>query len=612
MPAPLRNRHRLPPLARCRISPKRHLQDRRQLLLSFHRQHQPLCHLLCPALPSWFPLRAINILRNLPPPSLAQLRIPLRQRLLLFQQRFKLRRNPRLPLLQIRLHRKLNPLAQPHTGSPLHLLVHQHKVATPRTIRKQRSPKHLATHLHLHPQPNHLLPHRRHVKRHPRHRPTQSSLQTFQHRPKSFRRHAILPRKIYTDLIASDSNPTLFLSAGEASGDHYGAQLLAELRFRQPHLTAFGLGGKEMEAAGQDRIVRAEDVAHMGITEVIRHMPRIYGEYRRLVASIKKRRPDLAILIDFPDVNLRLARELKKRNIPVLYFVSPQLWAWKRKRLRWVQQRVTRMMVIFPFEAPFYRNRHVEADFTGHPLAYLPTPTITREAYAATHNLDPTKHWIALLPGSRWKEVEANLPAMLEAAALLGPDYDFLIPVASTLDQQTFSNVVFQKLLPRMPWPKSSITLVPDAREALHHARASIVASGTATVQAAVIGNPFVVVYKVSPLTFAAAKHLIRYPAEIPAQQDVHGNLPIAMVNLIAGRRIVPELIQQQFTAANVAAALKPLLADTPQRTQMLADLADLRHRLTPTSASTPIQQVADAAEALLRQSTVRIPIPSV
>ena len=573
-------------------------------------------------MPPLLPLCAINIFRDLPPQSLAQLCIPFRQRLLVFQQRFKLDRNPRLPLLQIRRYRKLNHLSQPHTGSLLHLLVHQHKVAAPHTIHKKRSAKHLAAHLHLHTQPNHRLPRRRHIERHPRHRPTQPSLQTFQHRPKSFRRHAILPRKIYTDLIASDSNPTIFLSAGEASGDHYGAQLITELRSRLPYLIPFGLGGKEMEAAGQDRIVRAEDVAHMGITEVIRHMPRIYGEYRRLVASIKKRRPDIAILIDFPDVNLRLARELKKLNIPVLYFVSPQLWAWKRKRLRWVQQRITRMMVIFPFEAPFYRNRHVAAEFVGHPLAYLPTPSISREQFAVTYmsanREDPPssshlqRHWIALLPGSRWKEVEANLPIMLEAAALLGPDYDFLIPVASTLDKQAFSNFVFQKLLPRMQWLQSSITLVPDAREALHHARASIVASGTATVQAAVIGNPFVVVYKVSPLTFAAAKRLIRYPAEIPAQQDAHGNLPIAMVNLIAGRRIVPELIQHQFTAANVAAALKPLLADTPERAQMLTDLADLRHRLTPTSTSTPIQQVADAVEAILRQHSGRIPIPSV
>ena len=375
----------------------------------------------------------------------------------------------------------------------------------------------------------------------------------------------------------------------------------------------FGLGGKEMETSGLDRIVRAEDVAHMGITEVLRHMPRIYGEYRRLVASIKERRPDAAILIDFPDVNLRLARELRKLNIPVVYFVSPQLWAWKRKRLRWVQQRVNRMMVIFPFEESFYRARGVDAAFTGHPLAYLPMPDISREQFAVTYMAanreDPQssshmrRHWIALLPGSRWKEVECNLPTMLEAAALLGPNYDFLIPVASTLDKGAISNFVFQKLLPRMQWPKSSITLVDDAREALHHARVSVVASGTATVQATVIGNPFVVVYRVSPLTFALARRLVRYPSEIPAQLDQYGNLPIAMVNLIAGRRIVPELLQDQFTAANVAATLMPLLSDTPERAQMIADLAETRRKLIPASGSSPVTEVCDAVEALLKQS---------
>jgi len=351
-----------------------------------------------------------------------------------------------------------------------------------------------------------------------------------------------------------------------------------------------------MEAAGQERIVRAEDVAHMGITEVIRHAPRVYGSYRRLVASIKQRRPDIAILIDFPDVNLRLARELRKLDIPVVYFVSPQLWAWKRKRLRWVQQRVTRMMVIFPFEAPFYQHRNVEAEFVGHPLGYLPTPTISREDYATTHSLDPSKQWIALLPGSRWKEVEANLPEMLQAAAQLGDDNEFLIPVASTLSQSIFTSLI--------PKRSTNLHLVPDAREALHHARASIVASGTATVQAAVIGNPFVVVYKVSPLTFLLAKRLVHYPLEIwpPNDLNAHGNLPIGMVNLIAGRRIVPELIQQQFTAANVAAALRPLLEDTPERVRMTADLAEVRRRLTPDSALTPIQRVAQAVEDLLRQ----------
>lgn len=356
----------------------------------------------------------------------------------------------------------------------------------------------------------------------------------------------------------------------------------------------------------------------MGITEVLRHAPRVYGSYRKLVASIKERRPQAAVLIDFPDVNFRLARELKALKIPVVYFVSPQLWAWKRRRLRWVQERVDRMMVIFPFEEPFYRNRNVDAKFTGHPLAELPLPTLSREQFAATYMFangedpQPSSHfgrpWIALLPGSRWKEVESNLPTMLEAAALLGPSYDFLIPVASTLDKQKFSDFVFQQQIPRIQWPKSSITLVPDAREALLHARASVVASGTATVQAALIGNPFVVVYQVSPLTFKLAKRLVRYPPEVwPAGSvDVHGNLPIAMVNLIAGRSIVPELIQDQFTPANVAAALRPLLDETPERARMISNLAEVREKLVAPGGTGSIEQVADAVDSLLGPSTGR------
>jgi len=407
---------------------------------------------------------------------------------------------------------------------------------------------------------------------------------------------------IYTEVIVSQSNPNIFLSAGEASGDHYGAQLIAELRTRHPNATFFGLGGREMESAGQDRIIHAEDVAHMGITEVLRHAPRVYNSYRRLVASIKQRRPDIAILIDFPDVNFRLARELKALNILVVYFVSPQLWAWKRSRLRWVQQRVDRMMVIFPFEERFYKARGVDAEFVGHPLTELPMPTIPREKYAEEDELNLSSLWIALLPGSRWKEVEANLPTLVEAAAQLGPGYEFLIPVASTLDDGRFGKFLLH-LTDRIGWqPGSGIHLVPDAREALHHARASVVASGTATVQAAVIGNPFIVVYKVSPLTFRLAKKLVHYPPEIwsPDPNDQDGNLPIGMVNLIAGRRIVPELLQDRFTAANVASALRPLLADTPERIQMIADLAQVRRTLQPPPGPNSIQQVSDAVDALL------------
>jgi lipid-A-disaccharide synthase len=398
-------------------------------------------------------------------------------------------------------------------------------------------------------------------------------------------------------------SPHIFLSAGEASGDHYGAQLIAEMRYRHPQAAFFGLGGKEMDASGLNRIVRAEDVAHMGITEVIRHMPRIYGEYRHLVASIKKRRPDVAILIDFPDVNLRLARELRKLNIPVVYFVSPQLWAWKRKRLRWVQQRVNQMMVIFPFEERFYRARNVNAAFVGHPLAQLPLPSSTRAEFAAKYALDLAKNWIALLPGSRRKEIQLNLPEMLRAAAILNAQgkYEFVIPIASTVDAAYIRSFLHAPIHNTV---KPRIALVDDAREALHHARASIVASGTATVQATVIGNPFIVVYQVSPLTFTLAKRLVRYPPEIPAETDEDGNLPIAMVNLIAGRRIVPELLQTRFTAENIATTLNPLLAGDPSRERMMADLAEASLKLRPASGSSSIVQVCDAVEALLGQNT--------
>ena len=435
-------------------------------------------------------------------------------------------------------------------------------------------------------------------------------------------------------ISAPPPNPRLFLSAGEASGDAYGAQLITTLRRHLPAATFTGLGGQAMEAAGQQRVVRAEDVAVMGVTEILRHIPRIYGSYRRLVRSIRRNRPDVAILIDFPDVNFRLAKHLRRAGVPVLWFVSPQLWAWKRSRLRWVQQRVDRMLVIFPFEQPFYAARGVQAEFVGHPLAELPPPTSTRDDYAAIHKLDPAKTWIALLPGSRWKEIRANLPTLHELAmrdlinaasaqtTFNGLDlhvpadpaanthYEFLLPIASTIhlaDLEAYIETLNRDHL-RYWGPEARslrLTPVPDAREALHHARASVVASGTATVQAAVLGNPFVVVYRVSPLTFAIAKRLVEYPEEFGLTRDLSGNLPVAMVNLIAGKRgqwIVPELLQDRFTAENVAAELAPLLRDGPERQRQIEALAQVRQRLLAAGGpnKTSIERIAAAVLELL------------
>ncbi len=403
-------------------------------------------------------------------------------------------------------------------------------------------------------------------------------------------------------VIAIKSNPVVFLSAGEASGDHYGAELIRELKGRVAGASFFGLGGTEMEAAGLSRVVKAEDVAVMGITEILRHVPKIYLSYRRLVDSIKRQRPDVAVLIDFPDVNFRLAKHCKRMGIPVVWFVSPQLWAWKRRRLTWVQERVSRMMVIFPFEAAFYKARGVDVEFVGHPLASLPLPASSREEYAVRYGLDLGKTWIALLPGSRRKEVLANLPEMMSAASLLsGPNCEFLLPVASTLSDAMLE-IEVNEWISAMPneIPVPTLQLVSDAREALHHARASVVASGTATVQALVIGNPFVVVYRVSKTTFALAKRLVRYPPEIPAPVDEAGNLPIAMVNLIAGKRIVPELINERFTAQQVASALRPLLEEGAARERMVTDLAEARQRLFAGGSGTPVERVADAVLQVL------------
>ena len=381
------------------------------------------------------------------------------------------------------------------------------------------------------------------------------------------------------------SSPLIFISAGEASGDHYGAELIASVREILPGARFTGLGGLAMEAAGQLRVIRAEDVAVMGITEILRHVPRILRSYRKLVRSIHLARPNVAVLIDFPEVNFRLAKHLKRLGIPVFWFVSPLLWAWKRRRLRWVQSRVDTMLTIFPFEQDFYRHRGVSAEFVGHPLAEAPLPSISRQEFAQQYSLNPLKPWIALLPGSRLSEVDATLETMLQTADLLGPAFQYILPLAPGL-----SRVEVQ------PSPGTApIHWVQDARAALLHSRAAVVASGTATVQAAVLGTPFVAVYRVSSTTFRLAKRLVRYPPEIAAEIDQHGNLPIVMANLIAGRRVVPELLQEQFTAQSVAAVVLPLLQDGPVRATQLAGLAQVRARLLRADGVRSIDRVRDA-----------------
>jgi lipid-A-disaccharide synthase len=402
------------------------------------------------------------------------------------------------------------------------------------------------------------------------------------------------------------SRPLQFLlSAGEASGDTYGAQLAEALRrllspspdgqsLRVPGDPAsgaqfFGMGGEKMRAAGCELLVHANEVAVVGLVEVLKHLPDIRRRFRHLVAEAARRRPDAAVLIDFPDFNLRLARELHGLGIPVFYFVSPQIWAWRAGRVRQIQKYVRKMIVIFPFEREFYRGRGVEVSYVGHPLAYAAQPRITREEFAAQHGLGSGKPWIALLPGSRRKEFRLNLPPMLRAAGLLrqqGYDCEFLLPVASTLSPRWVCDQ-----LPAEVKPESGTTLQPplkgrssaglssagggsftihlteNARATLMHSRAAVVASGTATVEAALSGTPFVVVYRLAPLTWLLGRRLVRLDT-------------FAMPNLIAGKRVVPELIQGNFTAENVLRELTAVISDGPARQTMQDALKMVQERL--------------------------------
>ena len=369
----------------------------------------------------------------------------------------------------------------------------------------------------------------------------------------------------------------ILISAGEASGEMYGAQIIEALHRLDPSIQFFGVGGERMRAAGCDTVVEAKDLAVVGITEILSHLQKILRLYKHLIHEADRRKPELAIVIDSPAFNWRVARQMKRRGILTVYYVAPQFWAWRQGRVRLIRDYIDKALVIFPFEEKFYRDRGVDATFVGHPLAELPHPGIERGDYAKQFSLDPQKQWITLMPGSRVKEVRMNLPTMLESAALLGSGYEFLLPVAPMLGQNFLRTLI----------GAHKITLLPEALPALWHSRAGIVASGTATVEAAMMNTPFVMVYRVSPLTYLLGKPRVKVPR-------------FAMVNLIAEEEVVPELVQQDFTAQNVIARLKEILPDGPARERMLEGLAKVKARLRASTGAEAAQQPADRAAGMI------------
>lgn len=353
--------------------------------------------------------------------------------------------------------------------------------------------------------------------------------------------------------------------AGERSGDMYGAALAQALKARIAHAVIFGCGGEAMRAAGVETLVDIHQVALIGISEVVSGLPKAYRAMQDIVAEAARRKPAAAILIDSPSLNLSLAKRLKQHDIPVIYFVSPQIWAWKKWRIKKIKAFVDRMLCLFDFETEIYEKAGVPVECVGHPLVDMGILSQSREEFFSRADLDPNIPTVALLPGSRRTEVTFNLPTMLDAADRLSQSrrVQFVIASAPTIDSGWLGNLVSSGYRGKPPLR----TLSNSTHEALQYSQAAVVASGTATIEAALRECPMVVVYRVSAFTAVCARVMIDVPF-------------YSMVNLLAGHAAVPELIQSDFTATRLADALGRLLDDAEVRHRMVADLRKVRERL--------------------------------
>jgi len=370
----------------------------------------------------------------------------------------------------------------------------------------------------------------------------------------------------------------ILISAGEASGDQYAAQLVAALRRRLDGVEFFGCAGPQLRAAGVEPIVEAERLAVVGLVEVVRHIPRIYGELRKITAAARTRRPELAILTDSPDFHLRLARKLHRLGIPVVYLIAPQAWAWRQWRVRLMARVITRLLCIFPFEEAFFRAHQVPATYIGHPSR--PAASLPKEEFFRKHRLAADRPLIAVLPGSRRGEAVRHLPALLDAVRQLNSwrAMTFLVAASSTTGRAFFLERV----------AGSGVQVVEgETWDTLAHADLALVASGTATVEAALLGAPMVTFYRVHPATWMLGRRLVKVPF-------------LSMVNLLAGRRIVPELMQGDCTGAKLAVEARALL-EAPARTgQMRRDLAEVRQKLEAGEAA--MERAAAVVEEVLAQ----------
>lgn len=364
--------------------------------------------------------------------------------------------------------------------------------------------------------------------------------------------------------------PRVLLVAGEASGDAHGADLVTALKQHAPNVEVFGVGGQYLREAGMHTLVDTATVAGMGLFEARDKLRALIRTYRQLTQILRTDPPDLLILIDFPEFNLRLAKIAKQVGVKVFYYISPQVWAWRKRRVHTIAQRVDRLAAIFPFESDFYAKHGCSVDFVGHPLVDRVRPTRTREQTLSQYSLDPQRKTIALLPGSRAQEVRYLLTPMLEATKLLGPEYQFILAVASTLNLEQLKSQV-------AAYP---VRLVQgDTYNVVHAADFVLVASGTATLETALLERPMVIVYRMAPVTYALARLIVRVPF-------------IGMPNLIAERQVVPELVQSDVTPERIANVARQLLDDPQAYSLTQEGLREVRRRLGSGGAATRAAQL--------------------
>ena len=375
----------------------------------------------------------------------------------------------------------------------------------------------------------------------------------------------------------------IFISAGEASGDLYASRVVEALRARYPDAEFFGCAGPRMQALGVRAVVDSRSIAVAGLVEVVAHIPRIWGEFRKLCRAIQAERPDIAVLTDSPDFHLRLAKKLRRYGVPVVYLIAPQAWAWRQGRVRTMRRTIGRLLCIFPFEEPFFEKHGVPTTYIGHPLARIVRPSMTRSEFCRKFNLPEDRRIVVLLPGSRHGEVERHTPALLDAARRIEQrtkvTFVLALPPGFGVETSRFWE----------PIRDSSIQVIEGSTwDALAHAELALAASGTVTIEAALLGVPMVTFYRVNALSWILGRWLVRAPF-------------LSMVNLVAGKRVAPELIQDEMTGQRIASEAMRLLDDDQARSAMRQDLAEVSRRLA--SPRDPMEIAAEWIEKVLSES---------